>query len=190
LLDAARAKGFKGLVTALGASALTLAAEFKPSAITLDMHLPDMEGWRVLDRIKQDFSVRHIPVCVISTDDSKERAFRSGAMAFIEKPIPSKEVLDRMLDQLHSYVSRPARQVLVALQDTKLACRDHRPAGAWQCAVCDRALAGGPQTRGLPVLNAPSPMTSPCWTGWRARARLAIRVGARPVAGGGLARRA
>jgi HAMP domain-containing protein/signal transduction histidine kinase/DNA-binding response OmpR family regulator len=120
LLDAARAKGFKGLVTALGASALTLAAEFKPSAITLDMHLPDMEGWRVLDRIKQDFSVRHIPVCVISTDDSKERAYRSGAMAFIEKPIPSKEILDRMLDQLHSYVSRPARQVLVALQDTKL----------------------------------------------------------------------
>jgi HAMP domain-containing protein/signal transduction histidine kinase/DNA-binding response OmpR family regulator len=120
LLDAARAKGFKGLVTALGAGALTLAAEFKPSAITLDMHLPDMEGWRVLDRIKQDFSVRHIPVCVISTDDSKERAYRSGAMAFIEKPIPSKEVLDRMLDQLHSYVSRPARQVLVALQDAAL----------------------------------------------------------------------
>jgi len=120
LLDAARAKGFKGLVTSLGAGALTLAAEFKPSAITLDMHLPDMEGWRVLERIKQDFSVRHIPVCVISTDDSQERAYRSGAMAFIAKPIPAKEVLDEMLDQLHRYVSRPVRHVLVALQDESL----------------------------------------------------------------------
>ncbi|WP_411880385.1 HAMP domain-containing protein [Polaromonas sp. YR568] len=120
LLDAARAKGFKGLVTSLGARALTLAAEFKPSAITLDMHLPDMEGWRVLDRIKQDASVRHIPVCVISTDDSKERAYRSGAMAFIEKPIPSKEVLDGMLEKLHRYVSRMVRHVLVALKDEAL----------------------------------------------------------------------
>ena len=76
--------------------------------------------WRVLERIKQDFSVRHIPVCVISTDDSQERAYRSGAMAFIAKPIPAKEVLDEMLDQLHRYVSRPVRHVLVALQDEAL----------------------------------------------------------------------
>jgi HAMP domain-containing protein/signal transduction histidine kinase/DNA-binding response OmpR family regulator len=120
LLDAARAKGFKGLVTPLGAGALTLAAEYKPSAITLDMHLPDMEGWRVLERIKQDAGVRHIPVCVISTDDSKDRAYRSGAMAFIEKPIPSKEVLDEMLEQLHRYVSRTVRHMLVALKDEVL----------------------------------------------------------------------
>ncbi|MEO8390667.1 response regulator, partial [Polaromonas sp.] len=120
LLETARAKGFKGLVTPLGASALTLAAEFKPSAMTLDMHLPDMDGWRVLDRVKQDFSVRHIPVCVISTDDSKERAYRSGAMAFVEKPIPTKEVLDEMLDKMHRYVSRAARHVLIALKDAAL----------------------------------------------------------------------
>jgi HAMP domain-containing protein/signal transduction histidine kinase/CheY-like chemotaxis protein len=117
LLDAARAKGFKGLVTSMGAGALTLANQFKPSAITLDMYLPDVDGWRVLDRMKQDLGARHIPVCVISTDDSKERAFKSGAMAFVEKPIRSKEVLDEMLDHLSSYVGRPQRSVLVALKD-------------------------------------------------------------------------
>jgi CheY-like chemotaxis protein len=117
LLDAARAKGFKGLVTSMGAGALTLANQFKPSAITLDMYLPDMDGWRVLDRMKQDLGARHIPVCVISTDDSKERAFKSGAMAFVEKPIRSKEVLDEMLDKLRTYVARPQRSVLVALKD-------------------------------------------------------------------------
>jgi signal transduction histidine kinase/DNA-binding response OmpR family regulator/HAMP domain-containing protein len=117
LLDAARAKGFKGLVTSMGAGALTLAKQYKPSAITLDMYLPDMDGWRVLDRIKQDMGARHLPVCVISTDDSKERAFRSGAMAFVEKPIQSKEVLDAMLDKLHTYLDRPHKSVLVALKD-------------------------------------------------------------------------
>jgi len=118
LLDAARAKGFKGLVTSMGAGALTLASQYKPSAVTLDMYLPDMEGWRVLDRIKHDLGVRHMPVCVISTDDSKERAFRSGAMAFVEKPIQSKEVLDSMLDRLRAYLMRAQRRLLVALRDT------------------------------------------------------------------------
>jgi signal transduction histidine kinase/DNA-binding response OmpR family regulator/HAMP domain-containing protein len=117
LLDAARAKGFKGLVTSMGAGALTLATQYKPSAITLDMYLPDMDGWRVLDRIKQDMGARHVPVCVISTDDSKERAFRSGAMTFVEKPIQSKEVLDVMLDKLHTYLGRSHKSMLVALKD-------------------------------------------------------------------------
>ena len=54
LLDAAREKGFKGLVTSLGAGALTLAREYKPDAITLDIYLPDIDGWRVLDRLKND----------------------------------------------------------------------------------------------------------------------------------------
>jgi CheY-like chemotaxis protein len=81
------------------------------------MYLPDMDGWRVLDRIKQDMSARHLPVCVISTDDSRERAFRSGAMAFVEKPIQSKEILDNMLDELHSYLARTHRSILIALKD-------------------------------------------------------------------------
>ncbi|HVE52908.1 MAG TPA: response regulator, partial [Ramlibacter sp.] len=117
LLDAARAKGFKGLVTTMGAGALTLASQHKPSAVTLDMHLPDMAGWRVLDRIKHDLTLRHVPVCVISTDDSKDRAFRSGALAFLEKPIRSKEVLDGMLEKLHNYLARSEKSLLVALED-------------------------------------------------------------------------
>jgi CheY-like chemotaxis protein len=117
LLDAARGKGFKGLVTTVGAGALTLANQHKPSAVTLDMHLPDMAGWRVLDRIKHDLALRHVPVCVISTDDSKDRAFKSGALAFLEKPIRSKEVLDGMLEKLHKYVSRNDKSLLVALED-------------------------------------------------------------------------
>ncbi len=65
--------------------------EYKPSAITLDIFLPDMQGWRVLDRLKDDLSTRHIPVCVVSTDDSRDRALNSGAIAFITKPVASGE---------------------------------------------------------------------------------------------------
>ena len=72
LLDTAREKGFKGLVTSLGATALALAREYKPTAITLDIFLSDIEGWRVLERLKNDIGARHIPICVISTDEARE----------------------------------------------------------------------------------------------------------------------
>jgi CheY-like chemotaxis protein len=90
------------------------------AAVTLDMHLPDIAGWRVLDRFKHDMALRHVPICVVSTDDSKERAFNSGALAFLEKPIRSKEVLDAMLEQLHAYVSRPQRTAVVAVEDAEI----------------------------------------------------------------------
>jgi CheY-like chemotaxis protein len=76
-----------------------------------------MDGWRVLDRLKQDMGARHVPVCVISTDDSKERAFASGAIAFVEKPIQSKEVLDAVIDKMQAWLTRGQRSVLVALKD-------------------------------------------------------------------------
>ena len=79
LLDAARDKGFKGLVTARGAAALALAESLKPDAITLDIHLPDIDGWRVLERLKKDPATRHIPVCVITTDEARDAACRAGA---------------------------------------------------------------------------------------------------------------
>ena len=91
LLDAAREKGFKGLVTSLGAAALALTREYKPDAITLDICLPDIDGWRVLERLKNDIDTRHIPVCVISTDEARERALSSGALAFVAKPIQTRE---------------------------------------------------------------------------------------------------
>ena len=73
LLEVAREKGFKGLVTSLGAAALAMTRDYKPDAITLDICLPDIDGWRVLDRLKNDMTTRHIPVCVISTEEARER---------------------------------------------------------------------------------------------------------------------
>jgi CheY-like chemotaxis protein len=117
LLDAAREKGFKGLVTARGAVALTLAREYNPDAVTLDIHLPDIDGWRVLERLKKDPALRHIPVCVVSTDDAKNQALSSGCLAFLGKPIRSRDVLDGLLDHLSDFLGRPAPHLLLVEPD-------------------------------------------------------------------------
>jgi HAMP domain-containing protein/signal transduction histidine kinase/CheY-like chemotaxis protein len=113
LLDAAREKGFKGLVTSLGAAALAMTREYKPAAITLDIFLPDIDGWRVLDRLKNDIGTRHVPVCVVSTDDARERALDAGALAFVAKPIKTREAVDDLLNWLKGYVQRVQKSVLV-----------------------------------------------------------------------------
>jgi len=112
-----REKGSRGWSRRSAASALALAREYKPTAITLDIFLSDIEGWRVLERLKNDISARHIPICVISTDEARERALSCGALRFVAKPIQSKNVLDELLDYLNSYTRTPARNVLVVEHD-------------------------------------------------------------------------
>jgi len=126
LLDAAREKSFKGIVTSSGVAALALAAEYTPAAVTLDIFLPDIDGWRVLDRLKNDDQTRHIPVAVISTDESRERALKSGAFQFAAKPMQSKEVIDALLDRLVGYIHRTRRHlVAVSADPAKRAWFDH-----------------------------------------------------------------
>jgi signal transduction histidine kinase/DNA-binding response OmpR family regulator len=117
ILDSVRSLGLKGLVTSSGAAALDMTLTYKPQVISLDMHLSDIDGWRVLERLKNDMSTRHIPVCVISTDDAKERALDSGAVAFLAKPINSLELLNGLFETLEQYIGRETRYVLVVEAD-------------------------------------------------------------------------
>jgi CheY-like chemotaxis protein len=115
LLEAGRQQGFKGIVAGTGAAALAIAREHTPSVMTLDIFLPDMQGWRVLDRMKEDLTTRHIPVCVVSTDDARERALNSGAIGFLAKPLTSKDLVDKAIEQLRKYLARARGRVLVLL---------------------------------------------------------------------------
>jgi signal transduction histidine kinase/DNA-binding response OmpR family regulator/HAMP domain-containing protein len=115
LLEAARRQGFKGLVSATAAAAISLIKEYMPTMVSLDIFLPDMPGWRVLDRLKADLSTRHIPICIVSTDDSRDRALSSGAIGFISKPVASTEVIDRAIGQLADYVARPRKKICLAM---------------------------------------------------------------------------
>ncbi|CAN7672669.1 HAMP domain-containing protein [Variovorax sp. LjRoot290] len=120
LLHAGRKSGFKGLVSPSGAGALALARDYRPALITLDIFLPDMEGWRILERLKADLATRHIPVCVVSTDDSRERALNSGAVGFLAKPLQSIDEIDAGLGHLYGFVQADARKLVVAMRPSSL----------------------------------------------------------------------
>jgi HAMP domain-containing protein/signal transduction histidine kinase/DNA-binding response OmpR family regulator len=117
LLEVAREKGFKGLVTSLGATALAMTREFSPDAITLDICLPDIDGWRVLDRLKNDALTRHIPVCIISTEEDRQHGLHLGALTVVNKPIKTKETLETSLDSLKRFVERSTKYLLVIEKD-------------------------------------------------------------------------
>jgi HAMP domain-containing protein/CheY-like chemotaxis protein/signal transduction histidine kinase len=112
LLDMAREKGFRGLVASRGETALNLAKRYRPDAITLDIALPDMEGWTVLDRLKHEKATRHIPVHIISVEEEGKRGLKLGAFAQLEKPA-TKEALDDAFAKIRGFVERPNRSLLI-----------------------------------------------------------------------------
>ncbi len=116
LLDMVREAGFKGLVAVTGESALALARRFVPDAITLDLRLPDMDGWTILDRLKHDPTTRHIPVNVISCEQEQERGFRQGVIGYLEKPV-SKDSINEALEQVKSFVATSSKKLLIIEPD-------------------------------------------------------------------------
>jgi HAMP domain-containing protein/signal transduction histidine kinase/CheY-like chemotaxis protein len=114
LLELAHEHGFKALVSLTGAGGVALAREFQPSAITLDIRLPDLDGWKVLHRLKNDLSIRHIPIHIISTDEECTLGLRLGARSVLAKPIKNKEALDAAFEAIARELKGPRTLVLVA----------------------------------------------------------------------------
>src|SRR5262249_52028913 len=113
LLDMSRKRGFKGLCAGRAETALRLVRNFTVDAITLDLQLPDRDGWTVLDRLKHDAKTRHIPVHIISVDeDEQQRGLKQGAIAYLNKPA-SKEDVEQALGRIKSFVERPVKKLLV-----------------------------------------------------------------------------
>jgi HAMP domain-containing protein/CheY-like chemotaxis protein/signal transduction histidine kinase len=116
LLDMARKQGFKTIVALRSDIGLAIAREFKPDAITLDIRLPGMDGWTVLDRLKHDPSTRHIPVHILSVEEGQQRGLQLGALAYLQKPI-SSEALTEVLSNIKTYVERQVKNLLVVEDD-------------------------------------------------------------------------
>jgi HAMP domain-containing protein/CheY-like chemotaxis protein/GAF domain-containing protein len=115
-LEIARERGFKGIVAQRGDSGLALAHEFKPDGIILDMRLPVMDGWTVLDHLKHHPETRHIPVHVVSGANGKQSALKAGAVAYIEKPA-TKEALEDAFAQVKEFIDRDVKNLLVVEDD-------------------------------------------------------------------------
>jgi CheY-like chemotaxis protein/two-component sensor histidine kinase len=116
ILDTARKAGFKGVVATTGAQAMELARAVKPDAITLDLRLPDIDGWVLLDRLKHDPTTRHIPVHVVSGLDAERRSLQSGALGFFHKPV-TEEALHQGLQGIQAFVDKRVKQLLVVEDD-------------------------------------------------------------------------
>ncbi|HEX4823950.1 MAG TPA: HAMP domain-containing protein [Candidatus Polarisedimenticolaceae bacterium] len=112
LMDQAHAAGFKVLVALRGGDALALAREFRPTAISLDVFLPDMLGWTVLSQIKQEPGLRHIPVQIVTLDEDRQHGLARGAFSFVPKPA-SAEGLESAFLRIKDYAAPRTRRLLV-----------------------------------------------------------------------------
>jgi CheY-like chemotaxis protein/signal transduction histidine kinase len=115
LCDLGRDKGFKILTAARGSEALALAREFHPTAISLDVFLPDMLGWTVLNHLKQDPATRHIPVQMLTQDEERHHGLSRGAFAFVTKPTTT-EALESAFARIKEYAA-PRRKRLLVVED-------------------------------------------------------------------------
>jgi CheY-like chemotaxis protein len=118
LLGLARDKGFKGVVANRGKSALQLARQYRPTAITLDVFLPDMLGWTVLNNLKLDPATRHIPVQILSVEEERQHGLSHGAFSYLVKPATTED-LEAAFDRIKTYVT-PHQKRLLVIEDNDI----------------------------------------------------------------------
>jgi CheY-like chemotaxis protein len=116
LADLARDNDLKAIVAATGAEALALAREHRPTAISLDIFLPDMLGWTVLSLLKQDPDLRHIPVQVVTIDEDRQHGLTRGAFQHLAKPASAQE-LGAAVGRIKDYAEQTRRRLLIVEDD-------------------------------------------------------------------------
>ena len=115
LSDLAHDAGLKVLVAMRGADALALAREYQPTAVSLDVFLPDMLGWTVLNQLKQDPLTRHIPVQIATLDEDRQHGLARGAFSFVTKPSTTED-LKAAIEKITTFV-KPRRRRLLVIED-------------------------------------------------------------------------
>ncbi|BCS89494.1 response regulator [Pseudodesulfovibrio sediminis] len=115
--DFGRERGFLCLVAEDGETGLHFADYYKPSAIILDIGLPGIDGWTVMERLKDNPDLRHIPVHFMSAKDSSLDAMRMGAIGFLSKPV-TMENIEEAFSRLEDTISRPVSNLLLVEDDT------------------------------------------------------------------------
>jgi CheY-like chemotaxis protein len=115
--DLARTEGFKVLIAARGADAIDLVRRFRPTAVSLDVFLPDMLGWTVLSQLKRDPATRHIPVQIVTLDDDRQHGLARGAFAFVTKSATT-DGLSSALAKIKAFAT-PRRKKLLVVDDNE-----------------------------------------------------------------------
>ncbi|WP_026464954.1 response regulator [Adhaeribacter aquaticus] len=112
LIPFVRSNGYKALVATRGDEGVLLARKYQPVGILLDINLPVMDGWSVMEQLKQDFATRHIPVHTMSSDEARRKSLNLGAIDFISKPLAEKE-LNQVLHRIEEVGQKTSRMLLI-----------------------------------------------------------------------------
>lgn len=118
LLKYTRSQGFKGVVVVQGDKALPAANTYLPLAILLDIQLPIMDGWEVMEKLKGDPKTKHIPVHIMSSFQVRKESLRQGAIDFIDKPI-AIEKMRQMFQKIEEALSKGPKKVLIIEENPK-----------------------------------------------------------------------
>jgi HAMP domain-containing protein/CheY-like chemotaxis protein/signal transduction histidine kinase len=102
ILERARKHGIKAIITTKGSDLIEYVNHFEPHAITMDLHMSDISGWKILDRLKTDYSLRHIPVYIISGENERNKGLKRGARNFLLKPV-TRESLASLFDDIYNF---------------------------------------------------------------------------------------
>lgn len=119
--DFGRERGFLCLVAEDGETGLHFADYYKPSAIILDVGLPGIDGWTVMERLKDNPELRHVPVHFMSANDNSLDALRMGAIGYLAKPVTMEHV-EEAFSALEDVISKPVRNLLL-VEDDKIQCQ-------------------------------------------------------------------
>ncbi len=167
-----RERGFKCLIALTGEEGMELARKYRPDGVVLDIHLPGMDGWAVLNELKQDVDTRHIPVHIVSSEDASNDGLRIGAIGHLRKPV-LREDIEAVLNRLEQASSSAEKRVLVVEDDALIRRETVRSVGNGNVtveevdtgekalqALRERTFAlvildlGLPDMQGLELLNA------------------------------------
>lgn len=118
LLDFTRKRGYKGLVAVRGDEGITLAKEYSPVGILLDIQLPVKSGWDVMEELKSDPHTRHIPVHIMSSHEVKNESLVKGAVDFINKPV-AFEKMPEIFQKIEYVLTHHPKKVLIVEENAK-----------------------------------------------------------------------
>ena len=113
LVGLVRRKGHQALAAGDGESGLALARRYRPTGILLDVMLPGMDGWTVIQRLKASPETRHIPVHFVSAIDEGQRGRDLGAVGFLTKPVSADQLSEALGLLTHFAADRPRRVLVV-----------------------------------------------------------------------------
>ena len=116
LMEKVRERGFSAIVATDGDSGIEMAERYHPSAILLDVMLPRLDGWGVMQKITDNLQIRHIPVHFITCIEERQKALSMGAIGFVTKPV-TVEQLDTVFGAIEDSVSRSLKKLLIVEDD-------------------------------------------------------------------------